>query len=153
MDAYKTPNSNLEPQPERPFRPIKALVYGLLISVGVLLVVSAIEMFIVALLNHELLSTLQNEDEINQFFAQNTLFLAVDLVISFVILYLAGTMIGRYATGYEWKFAVILALLTLCIHLIFYNLNENDDVFPMWYSLAGFASIFVAILWGAKAKP
>ncbi len=152
MDAYKTPESNLELPPQRLFKPVKALVYGLLVSVGLLLVVSALELFAFAMMNREHIANLANENEIHAFFSKNSVFLVVDMCVSFAVLYFSGTIIRKYAVGYEFKFGVILSLLTLCVHLLFFSMNDASDSYPFWYNAAGLMSIFVAILLGARAK-
>ncbi|WP_062064576.1 hypothetical protein [Cellvibrio sp. OA-2007] len=152
MDAYKTPESNLELPAQALFKPVKALVYGFLISVVLLLVVSALELFVFALMNREHIASLANEGEINAFFSQHILFLVVDIIVSFAVLYFAGTVIRKYAVGYELKFGFVLALLTLGVHLVLFNVNDASDNYPFWYNAAGLISIFAAILLGARAK-
>ncbi|HEY0893668.1 MAG TPA: hypothetical protein VGE32_11475, partial [Cellvibrio sp.] len=151
-DAYKTPESNLELPPQKVFKPIKALVYGLLVSVGLLFVVSALEFFAFAFMNREQIASFTSEQEINAFFSSSSVFLVVDICMSFAVLYLAGTIIRKYAVGYELKFGVILALVTFCVHLLFYKMNDPRSTFPFWYDAAGFISIFAAILLGSRAK-
>jgi hypothetical protein len=152
MDAYKTPESNLELPPPKLFKPVKALVYGLLVSVGLLLIVSALEIFVFALIHREQIAGIASGSEIHTFFSNNNVFLVVDICISFAVLYFAGTIIRKYAVGYEFKFGVILALLTLCVHLLFYKMNSASSAYPFWYDAAGFLSIFVAIILGGRQK-
>jgi hypothetical protein len=152
MDAYKTPESNLELPQQRPFKPIKALVFGLLVSVGLMFLISTVLSIIFYLLNIDVIEKFADESEITLFVSRNIPYLISDLIASFAVLYFSGTIVRKYAVGYELKFAVILSLLTFAALLLFVGMDDTEEDFPMWYSVASFASIFVGIILGARAK-
>lgn len=152
MDAYKTPESNLDPTSGRIFKPVKALTYGLFVSLGILLIASNIVGIIFLLLNRESISSLTNEREIQLFLANNIPFLLVDFFMSVAILFYAGTRIRRFACNQEIKYGFILASITFTILLAVYLVEKSYEIYPLWYSFIVFSSTFIAILLGAKPK-
>jgi hypothetical protein len=148
MNIYKTPDSNTE-KPETPqFKPINAICYGLLIAVVLTMIVSTVEAMVFA----AIIAITQGVENISaDFFAENSLFLAIDLIVTFGCLFYAGKMTGKYVYGQELKFGLIVALLTLLIYVLIYFSIESTENYPIWYDLITFINIFVGILWGANS--
>ena len=153
MDAYKTPESNLELGLEKPFKPIIALTYGLLVSLGLSFVASNIEMIVFLLLNRDSAPSLSNESEIKLFLAKNVVFLLLDILTSVAILYYAGTRVRKFACGQEIKYGFILSAITFSVLFAVYLFDKAYSIYPHWYSFTLFASTFLAVFLGAKPKP
>jgi hypothetical protein len=148
MNIYKTPDSNSE-KPETPeLKPINAICYGLLISVVLTIIVSMVEVMVFA----AIIAATQGVENISaDFFAENSLFLTIDLIVTFGCLFYAGKITGKYAFGQELKFGLIVAVLTFLIYVLIYFSIESTANYPIWYDLITFINIFVGILWGAKS--
>ncbi len=148
MNIYKTPDTDSS-KPESPqFKPINAICYGLLISVVLTMLVSMVEVMIFAII----VATTQGSENISaDFMADNSLFLIIDLIVTFGCLFFAGKMTGKYAVGQELKFGLIVASLTLLIYVLIYFSIDATASYPVWYDLMTYINIFVAILWGAKS--
>ncbi len=148
MNIYKTPDSNSEKPESLQFKPVNAICYGLLIAVVLTMIVSTVEAMAFA----AIIAITQGVESISaDFFAENSLFLAIDLMVTFACLFYAGQMTGKYAFGQELKFGLIVALLTLLIYVLIYISIESTENYPLWYDLMTFINIFVGILWGAKS--
>jgi hypothetical protein len=152
MNNYKTPDSNLDVEQTRTCKPIKAVVYGLLVSVGVLMTASNIEAIVFLLLNREAISSLGSENEIKNFLASSNIFLTMDLLISMAILYWAGTIIRKQAYNKEIKYGLIVSCITSAVMLAIYFIDNAYEIYPIWYSTLAFLSVFVVIFYGAKPR-
>jgi len=149
MDVYQTPNSHLTIDNKRPFKPVKAVLYGLSISLFLTTLVSTI--FVVAL---GIISgaDMSNENSVNALFASNPLFMFIDLALCGWILYFAGSVVGKHTRGKEIKYAIIISVLLLIIITLLFVLTEYFSTYPMWYNLSSFIIIPVGIYFGAKSK-
>lgn len=148
MNIYKTPDSNTEKPENLQFKPVNAICYGLLISVVLTMIVSMVEVMVFA----AIIAATQGVENISaDFFAENSLFLTIDLIVTLGCLFYAGKITGKYAFGQELKFGFIVALLTLLIYALIYFSIESTENYPIWYDLITFINIFVGILWGAKS--
>lgn len=148
MDIYKTPTPGNKPQ-ERQLKPINAIAYGLLVSILLTMLVSLVEGIIFGII----VAITQGVENITEdFIASNNMFLLIDLVVTFACLFYAGKVTGRYSPQQELKFGSIVAGITLIAYWMIYTLLGSDKVnYPIWYEIASFACIFVAILLGAKS--
>ena len=149
MDAYKSPESNIEVVPEPVCKPVNAVVYGLLISIGLVLFVSIIEGIVfLAMLGPETIS----EGDLNLLLANSVPFLVTDSIMSAAIMYYAGTSVRKHAVGKEIKFGRIVSLVTFAFFLPIYISTDSLTTYPLWYNLFIFSAIFWAIQLGAKPK-
>jgi type III secretory pathway component EscS len=147
MDIYKAPDSNNQTPQTRQLKPINAICYGLLISVALTTIVSIVEGIIFGII----VAITQGAEKLSaDFIAENSLFLAIDLIVTFVCLFYAGKITGKYASGQELKFGLIVALITSAFYILIYSTMDITAAYPIWYNLASFVIIFVAILLGAK---
>jgi hypothetical protein len=148
MNIYKTPDSSNQEPENRQCKPINAICYGLLISIVLTMIVSIIEVMIFAII----IAVTQGSENISaDFMTGNSLFLIIDLIVTFGCLFYAGKITGKYAFGQELKFGLIVALLTLLIYVLIYFTIDSTENYPVWYDLMTYINIFVAILWGAKS--
>jgi len=146
MDIYKppTPDNN---RPERQLKPINAICYGLLISIVLTTIVSIVEALIFGII----VATTEGVEKLSaDFIAHNPVFLFIDLIVTFACLFYAGKVTGKYAFGQELKFGLIVAVMTITIYILIYS-TMDSSTYPIWYNIASFASVFVAILAGAKS--
>ena len=149
MDAYQAPNSDLTTDNKKPFKPVKAVLYGLSISLFLTTVVSTIVFVSLGIINGVDMS---NEDALNTLFASNPLFMFVDVVLTGWILYFAGSVVGKHTRGKEIKYAIIVSVLLLIIITPILFLTESFSTYPIWYNLSSFIIIPVGIYFGAKSK-
>ncbi|MBK8188401.1 MAG: hypothetical protein IPK77_14740 [Cellvibrio sp.] len=148
MDIYKTPDANTQ-KPQRQLKPINAIAYGLLVSIVLTLIVSFVEGIVFGII----IAITQGVEYITEdFMARNAVFLFIDLLVTSACLFYAGKITGRYAPQQELKFGLIVAGITLVIYWLIYSFLGSDKVnYPIWYEIASFAVIFIAILLGAKS--
>jgi hypothetical protein len=148
MNIYKAPDSNNQSPQTRQLKPINAICYGLLISVVFTMFVSIVEGIIFGVI----VAVTQGAEKLSaDFIAKNSLFLAIDLIVTFACLFYAGKITGKYAAEQELKFGLIVALITSAIYLLIYSTMDITSAYPIWYNLASFLIIFVAILLGARS--
>ena len=149
MDAYKTPASDLEEGQQRAIKPVKAIVYGLLISIVLTSIASMLEGIIFGI---ALGVNLQDEAQFTSVLANNLGFLLFDLIMTFALLYYAGTRARKYAPSKEVFYGVVLAVITFAIYLLIFVLSDSFSLYPLWYNLLSLIVVFTAILYGAKPK-
>ncbi len=149
MDAYQPPNSDLTIDNKRPFKPVKAVLYGLSIAFFLTTIVSTIVFVVLGIISGV---DVGNEDALNTLFASNPLFLFIDIALTGVILYFAGSVVGKHTRGKEIKYAIIVSALLLIIITPLFVLTESFSTYPMWYNLSSFIIIPVGIYFGAKSK-
>ncbi|MDH5784138.1 MAG: hypothetical protein OEZ16_00850 [Chromatiales bacterium] len=149
MDIYKAPESDIEGEQKNKFSPVKAIVFGWLVSVVVVLTASVIETTIAAML---LNVDVMNESSLHLALANNMAFLLVDLSMSSLIMFYAGRVIRRYAVDRETMFAVILSLLTLGTFYLLVINTAAWKIYPVWYNALTIVAIFAAIMLGARKK-
>ena len=148
MDAYKPPQADLEEDEAPDFKPIRALVYGLLVAIVATLVASMIEGFIFAFFHAGL-----NEEQLYRAFAESYSFLITDTLLTVSILYLAGVVVKTYAARRAILFAGIVSAITLAVMVPLILLSSNKSQFPLWYNITISSAIVWAILLGASSFP
>ena len=146
---FSSPGSTAEKSKEGQYSPVKAIVYGLLVSVVLASLVSMIGSIIFAVLTEvELGSESKSADAL----ANSITFLSINVVLYSLIMYYAGTVVKKYASSKETKFGVIVSTLTFIIYvLLFYGSNSFTE-FPVWYNAAVFLAMVSAINYGTKSK-
>ena len=147
MDFYKPPESDVEIETGRAFKPIKAIVLGLLVSMALSMVVSVIEVIIFAVI---LKLDLSDAKALNLLTGKNTTFQIVDTIITFLILFFAGRVVRKYAPGKEVLVGLIVASLTFVFALYMTISSGGFVTGPVWYNVASLLSIFVAIYLGSN---
>jgi hypothetical protein len=149
MDAYKTPQADVDVVVGRAYQPVKALVLGLLVSVVLALVVSIIETIAVAIAFG---LDLTKESELMALVSRNITFMLFDLLVTALIMFFAGSVVGRYTPGKEVKFGLILSVLTLAVFVPMSLISNSYAQYPLWYHAVSVASIFIAIYLGARPR-
>ena len=149
MDIYKTPESELDIETTAKFRPVKAIVFGLLVSVVLLMFIGIIEGFVAAFL---LGFNLEDMKNINTILSNNTAYLIADLLITSVILFYAGRVVRKYAPRKEMMFAVIVTILTSAIYIPLGISANSYSIDPVWYSIVSTILLFGAIIIGARPR-
>lgn len=148
MEAYKAPDSDLTTNHKRPFKPVKAILYGLSISIILTTIVSVIALVIFGFVSGV---DFTNEDTFNLLYTNN-LFMFIDVILTVWVLYFSGTVVGKYTPGKEVVFAIIVSVLTLIIFAALFLMTESFSTYPIWYNLSSFVVIPVGIYFGAKSK-
>ena len=149
MDVYQTPDSDLTIDNKRPFKPVKAVLYGLSIAFFLTTIVSTIVFVALGIISGV---DVGNEDALNALFANNPLFLFIDIALTGGILYFAGSVVGKHTGGKEIKYSIIVSALLLIIITPLFVLTESFSTYPMWYNLSSFIIIPIGIYFGAKSK-
>lgn len=147
MDAYKTPESDVELNPGRDFKPIKAIILGLLVSVVLSFVVSIIEGVIAGII---LRVDLFSEHDLDAALSQNTTFLLTDVLITALLLFFAGRVVRKYTPRKEILFGFILSCLTFAVFLPIALSSNTFTTYPLWYNAASLLVIFVGVYLGAR---
>jgi len=147
MDAYKTPDSNSQPpSDERQLKPINAVFYGLLISIVMTIIVSIVEGIVLGIA----VATTQGVERLKEdFIANNSVFLLIDIIVTFACLFYAGKVTGRFAPRQEIKFGLIVSVITFIVYFIIYSSADSTTTYPSWYNITSFMIIFIAILMGS----
>lgn len=149
MDPYQTPHSNLNAKFNAPYQPIRGMIYGLLVSIGLMFIVSIVlSLAFIFWLGLDL----RNPTMMSSTLYNSLAYLTSDLLVSFLILFYAGWIASKYTPNREIKFASILSLLTLAINfIVFIDFEELSDG-PLWYQLSSLIIIFVGIFSGARLR-
>ncbi len=149
VDIYKTPESELDIETTAKFKPIKAIVFGLLVSVVLLMFIGIIEGFVAAFLFGFNLEDMKN---ITTTLSNSTTYLIADLLITSVILFYAGRVVRKYAPHKEMLFAVIVTILTAAIYIPLGISANSFSIYPVWYSILSTIIVFGAIILGARPR-
>jgi len=156
VDFYQPPKSDVKVPTTLVFKPVKGIVLGILIGVGVLLLASYIEIVIsVTLLSIGNLSQSGDADPYQALasLAKNRVFLITDIVLSGLILFWAGRVQATYAPGKEIKFGLLLAVIVFCVLTVLSLAQpENLDTYPQWYTIVSMSLPFPAIQFGAYSR-
>ena len=67
-------------------------------------------------------------------------------------MYYAGTVVKKFTPSQEAKFGAIVSTLTFLIYVLLFIGSNSFSEFPVWYNVAVFTSIVVALNYGAKHK-
>lgn len=148
MDVYKTPKADLSAKGEKQFKPVRAVLFGLGISIILASAISTIYGIVLAL---ALGLDFSNQEAFESELTNNLLFQIGDVVISGLILYFAGRVVGKRTPGKEVKYGIIVSTITFAIYLPLFFATDTFSVWPLWYNLLGIFVIFFAIILGAKS--
>lgn len=149
MDAYEVPESKIEINPEQQYNPIKGVLYGLMISIGLTLLVSAIQGGIFAGISGV---DIEAEGALSAAMGDSIEFLVVDLLIGSLIFYYAGTKVRIYAVSREIRAGLVLACITLAAYVPLFMDSNSFVELPLWYNVAALISMFSMILYGSKPR-
>ena len=98
MDPYKTPDADLTTEPQRQFKPVKAILYGLMISIIVVAIVSMIEGIGFGI---ALGVDFNDREAFKSALANSIAFMVTDLIVSTFVFYFAGRVVGKRVPGKE----------------------------------------------------
>jgi len=149
LDAYKTPEADLTTVDKQAFKPVKAILYGLCVSIILASIVAIIEGILFGL---ALGVDFTNEGALELALNNSTAFLIGDTILSALVLYFAGRVVGKYAPGKETKYGVILTIITLTIYLPILIATDSFSIYPIWYNSISIVVIVFAIYLGAKSR-
>lgn len=149
MEAYKTPVSDVEVTADGEFRPVRAVIYGLLITVVLGVLVSMIEGIVFVVLSGGVVAS---DAALAAALAASLPFLLTDLVLSLILLYVAGMVVRKYAVNQEIKFGLIVCGITLAVFVPIFISSDGHEIYPLWYNIISFLSIPVALMAGAKPR-
>lgn len=147
MDIYKTPEADVEIETGRKFKPIKAIILGLLVSVVLSTIVSMVEVIVGAMIFGV---NLHNQESINAMLNTNTKFQIIDTAITLLVMFFAGSVVGKYAVGKEILFGLIVASITFGIALYIAIHSGGLSTGPEWYNVTSFLIIFIGIYFGSR---
>jgi len=152
MDAYKTPESNLDLTQVPLFRPGKAMLIGLLITVVLYQLIANLMtlVFIIFNVTNSTNPTNFNEQATNLY--NNPLFLIIDLAISFTMCFIAGYSTSKYVPNKEIQYAIILIIINFLIYISLTLFTDNDQSFPTWYIALSYLITVIAILSGSLLR-
>lgn len=85
MSIYKTPEADVELVVEKKLQPFKAIIYGLLVSVVLIVIASGIQGVAFTLINFEDVMAFESPEDAKNYFTGNLSFLIIDIVVSFFI--------------------------------------------------------------------
>jgi len=143
MDVYKTPNSELIDDNNRPYKPVKGILVGLSYTIVLAMIASVVLIFV---FGFDLTSpNLESE------MANSGFFMLSDTIIGAIVLFFGGRAVGKRTPGKELKFGVILAIITTVIYLIVMIPAESFKTYPLIYNLATFVITAIAIPYGSKS--
>ena len=146
MDPYKTPTADLTTETQKPYKPVKAVLYGLSISIIITAIVSMVEGigFGIALgVNFD------DQDAFESALANSTAFMVTDVFVSTIVFYFAGRVVGKYVPGKELKYGIIVTVVTLAVYLPLLIDSDAFSSYPVWYNLLGLVVLLVVIPFGA----
>ncbi len=148
MEAYKSPKSELHTQENNAFSPAKAIIWGLLISIIFTNVISVIESIAFAA---ALGADFSDESSFESTLVNSNLFLIVDVLVSTVILFIAGRSVGKRVPGKEGKYGAIVSIIAFSIYLALFSIGKSFSTWPIWYSFLSLFLIPLSIYLGAKS--
>ena len=147
MDAYKTPAADLNAS-IKIFSPVKAIVYGLCISIILASIASIIESIA---FGFALGLDFTDESAFESALADSIVFMTFDIAMSALICFFAGKTVGKRVQGQEAKYGAIVSLLTISIYLPLFIISDAFTIWPIWYNFFSFAVVLSAIYFGAKS--
>ncbi|MGD8885841.1 MAG: hypothetical protein PVF34_09465 [Gammaproteobacteria bacterium] len=146
MDPYKTPDAALETDSDNPHQPVRAVIYGLCISIILVTLASIVEGIGFGI---ALGVDLSDQAGFKAMLATSTAFMVTDILVSSVLFYWAGRVVGKRVPGKELKYGIIVTLLTLAIFLPLIIDSDTFDHYPLWYNLVSIIVFLVVIPLGA----
>ncbi len=147
MDVYKTPGSKLIDENNRPYRPVKGVLVGLGYTILLTTIVGMIWLFAFGAISGFDLASPNLESEM----AGSTLYMISDTIVSAIVLFFGGRAVGKRTPGKEFRFGVILAIITAIIYLLLMVATESLETFPLIYILITFVITAIAIPYGARS--
>ena len=145
MDIYEAPKSDLTQLEALKIKPIKAILIGLLISIVLTQIVSAIEVIIFGLQTN---LDFSNEKEYQLLFVNNPLFLYIDLFLSAIVLFFSGVVVSKYTPTKEIKYISIVTILTFSFYLYSFYASNSFETYPLWFNVTALIVIPASILFG-----
>ncbi len=149
MDAYKTPDSNVNTSYKRPFKPIKAVLLGLSISIILLIIVSVV---FAVLFSISVGVDFNEVDAFEKLVTTHTPYLILDLLLSAVLYYFSGIVVGKNTPEKEYKYAIIVSIVTLTFFIIINVISDTGSQMPLWSEILNYLIVPVAILSGARSS-
>ena len=146
---FRPPVTTVNTVKEGDYSPVKAILYGLLISVVLASLVSMIESIIFSILTE---AELGIESQSVTALANSVTFLTINVAVYSLIMYYAGTVVKKFTPSQEAKFGAIVSTMTFVIYFFLFIGSDSFSEFPAWYNVAVFTSIIVALNYGAKRK-
>ena len=134
---------------ENEYSPVKAILYGLLISVVMGSLASMIESIIFSILTE---AELGSKSQSVTALANSVTFLTINVAVYSLIMYYAGTVVKKYTPSHETKFGAIVSTLTFLIYVLLFIGSNSFSEFPVWYNVAVFTSIVVGLNYGVNRK-
>lgn len=147
MQEYEPPQSDLSVSNGGKFKPVKAIILGLLMVIVVSNIASVLLFVGFGLIEGIDLT----DDAAITRLSRHNVFLAIDFVASVIIFYVSGQIVASNTRGKEYKFAILLALITLGIYLPVFIVSDALESYSFLYNLLVLISIPAAILFGARS--
>ena len=130
-------------------QPIKGLIKSSLIATLVLMLAGLAFMVLTAVV---LGLDLEDQDRPDAFMNTNIIYMILSLILSIVVLYQSGRVLGNhlFINFNEWA----AGLVAICI-VVFYgpHLIWNLPLYsPVWYQVVSFLSVPISIFLGVKSR-
>lgn len=148
MDPYQTPHADLSNPAQRPFRPVKAVVYGLCIAILGVMFASVI---VTIAFGVEQGVDFSDVDAVETVLANSTGFMITDLIVSASLFYLAGRVVGRQVPGRELTYGIIVTLIASGIYLSLLIDAETFSRYPAWYNFFSVLFFFLVLPIAARS--
>jgi multidrug transporter EmrE-like cation transporter len=153
LDAYKTPESDVDTSTEPTVKPVRSILYGVLISIVIWGFISVLWVVIFGAING---INVTHETEVIEAVSKNILYLVIDLILFAFVLFFAGKITAKYAPKKELKYGIILSLIMLAFYfyafIVANNAAEANTGYPVWYKTTALILSVVAIMCGAKSR-
>lgn len=146
MDPYQTPDANLATTEQRPFQPVKAVLLGLCVSVIVAGLASMIEGVIFGVVMG---ANLMDQTNFETILVNSTGYLLTDVLMSALIFFWAGRVVGKRVPGKELIFGIVVTVLTLAIFTPLSIGVFTSQLYPIWYKGVSIVVVVGAIPLGA----
>lgn len=144
MDVYKSPKADVSDN-KKEFAPVKAVLLGLLVAIIVSSVASFIEVIIYVLFLDLDITQANLEAELSN----NIFFLVTDTLITGLIFFWAGRIVGNRTAGKELLYGLVVASLSFIIMLPLFITSNAFSVWPLWYNLSAFILLFIGTMVGS----
>lgn len=148
MDAYKSPESEIEDKTKK-HQPIKGLIKSSLVATIILMLAGLAFMVLTALIFGV---DLEDQDGPDSFMNTNITYMVLSLILSVVVLYQSGRLLGNhlFINFNEWA----AGLVTVCMVVFYgpYLIWDMQLYSPVWYQVASFLSVPICIFLGVKSR-
>lgn len=145
MKNYTAPSSEMESR-EIENRPVRAIIYGLLISiigVGIFSMVITVGFIILNQVDPT------NQEAIRSVVSSSPIFMVLDLIGSLLILVVAGKVVAKYAPVKTMMFSIMVTAVVVLVYGSSMVMNQSFSAYPIWYSFAIGISMLLGIPLGA----